>query len=434
MARIETTKEYQANKEALRIQGGKPGQIKYDKACAAESEARQGRIRTLQRTDNGEKRVPDAEKYKLSDGHRLLIQRLEDNPPGYAFLFIGSHDEMERWLDNHPGYRWSQGRASRHPPSSISPSEEEKERHLEELKRREDEIRRLNAKLVQQEIAFEGLVAESMQIDGNEKRMHVQLEQVELERQALAAQHQKLSTEAHAIDAQKQQSAARLAEQERELKNKEMKIDEERKLLAASREQVNAAKQQLHNEKEISQRDIKARTLRVNEFAVLVSQREKEVENLKEAAKQPALTTKRSVWKKPLIWGSAILVMCLFGSILFAVAGPRSYSTPERTKSNVTENSGPNATSDKARVAPVDEPKPNPPERPKVEAAAETKPTAPAATERQMSYLKALVQRKGWSEKERDADILKTLGYARTYANVTKQEASKLIDAWKESK
>jgi hypothetical protein len=39
----------------------------------------------------------------------------------------------------------------------------------------------------------------------------------------------------------------------------------------------------------------------------------------------------------------------------------------------------------------------------------------PAATEKQMDYVAGLVRRKGWSGKDRDAEINKVLGYVRSY-------------------
>jgi hypothetical protein len=86
------------------------------------------------------------------------------------------------------------------------------------------------------------------------------------------------------------------------------------------------------------------------------------------------------------------------------------------------------------KVAPENQNKQPRVEKPKVDLPVQRKATIPPATERQMSYLGVLVQRKRWSDKERDAEIVKVLGYMQTYSKLTKQEASKLIDAWKESK
>ena len=74
---------------------------------AAISEAgMNGEIKSLQRTKHGETRIPDVEKYDLSDGYRLVVQLVDGHAQTRAFLFCGSHDDTDRWLDNHRNYRW----------------------------------------------------------------------------------------------------------------------------------------------------------------------------------------------------------------------------------------------------------------------------------------------------------------------------------------
>ena len=69
-----------------------------------------GEIRSLPRTKHGETRIQDVEKYDLADGHRLVIQLVDGKDKVRAFLFVGSHDETERWLDGHRNYRWIKNR------------------------------------------------------------------------------------------------------------------------------------------------------------------------------------------------------------------------------------------------------------------------------------------------------------------------------------
>lgn len=65
-----------------------------------------GEIRSIPRTKNGETRIDDVEKFDLSDAFRLVVQLIDGNKKTRAFLYIGSHDETERWLDNHKNYKW----------------------------------------------------------------------------------------------------------------------------------------------------------------------------------------------------------------------------------------------------------------------------------------------------------------------------------------
>lgn len=76
-------------------------------ARAAMTEAgMSGEIKGLSRTKHGENRLPNVEKYDVTDGHRLVVQLVDGVKKSRAFLFVGSHDEAERWLDNHRDYRW----------------------------------------------------------------------------------------------------------------------------------------------------------------------------------------------------------------------------------------------------------------------------------------------------------------------------------------
>ena len=55
---------------------------------------------------------------------------------------------------------------------------------------------------------------------------------------------------------------------------------------------------------------------------------------------------------------------------------------------------------------------------------------ADSATGRQMNLLGLLIRRRGWVSAERDAEMVRVLGYHRRYSDLNKQEASKLITAW----
>ena len=80
---------------------------------AAMSEASTDGAISLPRTKHGESRLPNVEKYDLSDGFRLVVQLIDGVEKTRVFLFVGTHDDTQRWLDVHKNYRWVQGRNDR---------------------------------------------------------------------------------------------------------------------------------------------------------------------------------------------------------------------------------------------------------------------------------------------------------------------------------
>ncbi|WP_417703447.1 3'-5' exonuclease [Rheinheimera aquimaris] len=83
-------------------------------ARAAMSEAStDGEIKSLKRTKHGETRLPNVEKFDLGDGYRLIVQLIDGVKKTRVFLFVGSHDDAQRWLDNHKNYKWVRGRNDR---------------------------------------------------------------------------------------------------------------------------------------------------------------------------------------------------------------------------------------------------------------------------------------------------------------------------------
>ena len=73
---------------------------------AAISEAGMNGEISVPRTKHGESRLPNVEKYDLPDAFRLVVQLVDGSEKTRAFLFVGSHADAERWLDNHRNYRW----------------------------------------------------------------------------------------------------------------------------------------------------------------------------------------------------------------------------------------------------------------------------------------------------------------------------------------
>lgn len=86
---------------------GKKGKDCITKVRAAMTEAgSEGEIKSLKRTNHGESRIENAEKYDLGDGYRLVVQLVDGGDKVRAFLFAGKHDDAEEWLDNHKDYKW----------------------------------------------------------------------------------------------------------------------------------------------------------------------------------------------------------------------------------------------------------------------------------------------------------------------------------------
>lgn len=65
-----------------------------------------GAIESLPRTKHGESRLKNVEKFDLPDAYRLVVQLVDGKKKVRAFLFVGSHDDSEKWLDSHRNYTW----------------------------------------------------------------------------------------------------------------------------------------------------------------------------------------------------------------------------------------------------------------------------------------------------------------------------------------
>lgn len=98
------TKSFNGHLRGLQQQGHK--KILQAVRAAISEAGMNGEIRSLPRTKYGETRIPLVEKYDLSDGYRLVVQLVDGAAKIRAFLFAGSHDDTDRWLDAHLNYRW----------------------------------------------------------------------------------------------------------------------------------------------------------------------------------------------------------------------------------------------------------------------------------------------------------------------------------------
>jgi len=59
---------------------------------------------SLQTTKHGETRIKNCVKYELGDGWRLVTQQTEKQ---CRFLFVGDHEDVDRWLDSHRGVEFA---------------------------------------------------------------------------------------------------------------------------------------------------------------------------------------------------------------------------------------------------------------------------------------------------------------------------------------
>jgi superfamily I DNA/RNA helicase len=102
--RVVHTKQFIGNLRDLAKQG-KKGVVQKIRAAMTEA-GTNGEIVDLPRTKWGESRLSNVEKFELGDGHRLVVQLIDGINKARAFLFAGTHDEAERWLDGHRNYTW----------------------------------------------------------------------------------------------------------------------------------------------------------------------------------------------------------------------------------------------------------------------------------------------------------------------------------------
>jgi len=96
---IVVVKEFSEARFRLNRDGRK---VQAQKVNAALVDAQMDGEIKLPRTKHGETRA-DVEKYDLSDGYRLVVFRTGEH---CIFVYVGKHDDVDRWLDNHRDYQW----------------------------------------------------------------------------------------------------------------------------------------------------------------------------------------------------------------------------------------------------------------------------------------------------------------------------------------
>lgn len=85
---------FRLNRDGRKVQGQKVNAALVDAQMDGEIK--------LPRTKHGESRA-DVEKYDLGDGYRLVVFQTGEH---CIFVYVGKHDDVDRWLDNHRDYRW----------------------------------------------------------------------------------------------------------------------------------------------------------------------------------------------------------------------------------------------------------------------------------------------------------------------------------------
>jgi superfamily I DNA/RNA helicase len=105
MPQVITTKQFNQFLRDLQKKG-KKGKDAMMKTRASQAEAASNGEITLKRTNHGESRLENVEKYDLGDGYRLVVQVVDPANNVRAFLFVGDHDDSDRWLENHRDYKW----------------------------------------------------------------------------------------------------------------------------------------------------------------------------------------------------------------------------------------------------------------------------------------------------------------------------------------
>jgi len=94
------TKEFRKAMTSLRTRGG-AHQRAHDEACRIIGSLQQGHDESNKITNNGESRIKSCVKYSLSnEAHRLVT--IHSNHFIYL-LFVGDHNEVDRWLKRHRG-------------------------------------------------------------------------------------------------------------------------------------------------------------------------------------------------------------------------------------------------------------------------------------------------------------------------------------------
>jgi hypothetical protein len=340
MPRVHTTKEYEKSRENL-LTRGKIGKDVYDKARVAEAEALQGFIQTVPRTHHGEARIPDAEKYDLPGDFRLVVQRINGLDAGRVFLFVGSHEDAEKWLERNRGLRWQQKAGAKAPPDVVSRLERDKQKLQDDLRSRETEQRQLidqldslvlsndelEGKLLTREKELERLSAQVRELESRQGQIEAERQQAQRQGEQLTEQHRQLVSERANLNAeQKRQAAERLSAQVRELESRQGQIEAERQQAQRQREQFTEQHRQLVSERANLQLALQCSNSERARLSSRVSQLERENRRLRqqtESRRGHVLPQPRRPWIWVVLTIAAVVLCLLVALIINGLADSR---------------------------------------------------------------------------------------------------------------
>jgi hypothetical protein len=104
-ALIHNASRFHKKLEAMHKAGGKARDAA-DQALAIVSELASRKHLTPQAgkklTRHGEARIESCGKFNLGGGYRLIFVKQDDC---FVFLYLGSHDECDTWINNHRGFK-----------------------------------------------------------------------------------------------------------------------------------------------------------------------------------------------------------------------------------------------------------------------------------------------------------------------------------------
>ncbi|MFA5823330.1 MAG: 3'-5' exonuclease [Thermodesulfovibrionales bacterium] len=96
---IKLTKEFKARLMSLKTSGNRK---QYEQATMILSELQMET--KVSKNFRDDCRIPNCHKFELRDGYRIVFQKIEGTQDSYLALYIGSHDEVDRYLDHHKGW------------------------------------------------------------------------------------------------------------------------------------------------------------------------------------------------------------------------------------------------------------------------------------------------------------------------------------------
>ena len=98
---MKLTKEFNTRLMALKTSGKK---AQYTQASTVLVEMEMSSGTSVSKNFRSEGRIPNCFKYELPDGYRIVFQKIEGLENEFLALFVGSHDEVDHFLNSHKGW------------------------------------------------------------------------------------------------------------------------------------------------------------------------------------------------------------------------------------------------------------------------------------------------------------------------------------------